>query len=208
MEHQEEQQLAGTKQSTQEALQEGMPTRRFTSKPIARKKVKATRKGRKSLRPPKGGEGSRSLEDSPHTSEDVEGESGEVVAGAGDNVGDVPLIDTQSQNVEALPGGVDLNVSSHVEEVAAAIHKVLGQGKSNVEPFAGVVEEEPTTASPSKEAEVVIQTEVICLGSDDDVPERRVELDVRVKVKNRLPYRVCRTFADYMMDESEDEDYG
>jgi hypothetical protein len=36
-------------------------------------------------------------------SADVEGESVEAVLDEDDNVGDVPLIDTQSQNVEPLP---------------------------------------------------------------------------------------------------------
>jgi hypothetical protein len=97
-----------------------------------------------------------------------------------------------------------LNVSAHVEEVVAAVLKVLGEGRSNVKPIAVVVEEETPAVSPSKEAEVVIRTEVICLDSDEDVPERRVELDVRVKVKERVPYWVRGTFADYMTDDSED----
>lgn len=33
-------------------------------------------------------------------------------------------------------------------------------------------------------------------------------MDVRVKVKDLVPYRVRGTFADYMTDDSEDEDYG
>jgi hypothetical protein len=97
--------------------------------------------------------------------------------------------------VHADGGRVDLNVSSLVEEVASAVLEVLGQGRPNVEPIAVVVEEELATASSSKEVEVVIQTEVICLDSDDNVPERRVELDVRVKLKDRVPYWVRRTFA-------------
>jgi hypothetical protein len=47
-----------------------------------------------------------------------------------------------------------------------------------------VVAEEPTVVPLSNEVEVVIQTEVICLDSDDDMPERCVELDVRVKVRD------------------------
>jgi hypothetical protein len=212
-EHQHEEHRDGIQPSPQLGLEEGMPTIRFTSKPAARKKVKASRKGRK--QPSRGGEASRSLEDSAPTSEDVVGE------GEGEGVGDIPLIDTQSQNVEPVPAGVEraasepaheervgLNVSSPVEEVAAAVLEVLGQGHSNVDPPAAVVDEDTTAASPSNEAEVVIRTEVICLDSDDDVPERRVELDVRVKVKDRVPYRVRGTFADYMTDDSEDEGYG
>jgi hypothetical protein len=173
---------------------------RFTSKPTAWKKVKASRNGRKSLRPSSTGEASHSVEDSA----DVEGESVDTVPDEDDNVGDVPLIDTESQNVEPLPARmersdearVELNVSSPVEEVAIAVLEVLGQGRSDVEPSADVVEEEPAAASPSKDAEVVIRTEVICLDSDDDVPDKSVELDVRVKVKDRVPYRVRGTFVD------------
>ena len=39
------------------------------------------------------------------------------------------------------------------------------------------------------------------------MPERCVELDVRVKVRDRIPHRVRGTFADYVTDDSEDEDY-
>jgi hypothetical protein len=46
------------------------------------------------------------------------------------------------------------------------------------------------------------------LDSDDDVSERRVKLDVRVRVKDWVPYRVRGAFADYMTNDSEDEDYG
>ena len=34
-----------------------------------------------------------------------------------------------------------------------------------------------------------------------------MDLDVRVKVKDKVPYRVRGTFADYMTDDYEDEDY-
>ena len=220
-EHQEEQRPAHTQPSAQEAQEEGMQPLRFTSKPTARKKVKATRKGRKSLNHPAGGEASRSLEDSAPTSGEIEGHSDDVVADQAEDVDDVPLVDTQSQNIEPLPaglersdyvhaagGGVELNVSSPVEEVAAAVLEVMEQGRSNVEAGAVVVEEEPAAASPSRDEEVVIRTEVICLDSDDDVPEKRVQLDVRVKVKDRVPYRVRGTFADYITDDSEDEDFG
>jgi hypothetical protein len=73
-------------------------------------------KGRKSLRLPRGGEASRLLEDSAPTSEHVEGESGEVVSDEDDIVGDVPLIDTQSQYVEARPAGVERLDSVHADE--------------------------------------------------------------------------------------------
>jgi hypothetical protein len=208
-------------QSAQEVQQEGVQPLRFTSKPAARKKVKATRKGRKSLHQPLGGEASCSLEDSAPTSGDVEGDSGEVVADEDHNIDDVPIVDTQSQNVEPLLAGlersdyehaeggrVDLNVSSPVEEVTAVVLQVMEQGRSNVDATGVLVEVEPAVASPSKDEEIVIRTEVICLDSDDEVPERRVELDVRVKVKDKVPYRVRGTFADYMTDDSEDEDYG
>ena len=71
-----------------------------------------------------------------------------------------------------------------------------------------VVAEEPSVAEPSNEVEVIIRTEVICLDSDDDMPERCVELDVRVKVRDRVPCRVRGTFADYITNDSEVEDYG
>ena len=208
--HQQRERRDGTQD-----VQEGMPTTTFASRPQARKKVKATRKGTKL--PSGSGGASRSLEDIAPTAEEVEVEPAEVVADEGVRGGDIPLIDTQSQNVEPLPAGVersafdqadeervDLNVSSPVEEVAAAVLEVLGQGRSNVETVGAMVSEE----NEENEAEVVIRTEVICLDSDDDVPERRVELDVRVKVKDRVPYRARGTFADYMTDDSEDEDYG
>ena len=213
--HQDEELPLVREEAAEEAPQEGMPPIRFSSKPTSRKKVKATRKGRKSLRPPRVGEASGSLDDSAPTSQEGEGEAAEVLVREHDNVGDVPPIDTQSQNVERLPGGVqrpdsrvELNVSSPVEDVAVALTEVLGQGRSTVQPTATIVEEDRGATSPSQEDEVVIRTEVICLDSDDDVPERRVELDVRVKVKDRVPYRVRGTFADYMTDDSEDEDYG
>ena len=63
---------------------------------------------------------------------------------------------------------------------------------------------EPIAAPASNEAEVVIQTEVICLDSDEDMPERCVELDMRVKMRNRVPHRVWGTFVDYMTNDSED----
>lgn len=71
-----------------------------------------------------------------------------------------------------------------------------------------MVEEEREAASPSKEDEDIIRTEVICLDSDDNVLERRVKLDVTVKVKDRVPYRIRGTFANYMIDDLEDENYG
>ena len=101
---------------------------------------------------------------------------------------------------------LDLNVSSPVEEVAAAVLEV-GQGRSQRSSPTVVVADEPALEAPTNEAEVVVRTEVICLDSDDDV-ERCVQLDVRVKVKDPAPRRVRGTFADYMTDDSEDEDYG
>lgn len=115
--------------------QKGMPSLRFSSKSVSRKKMKATRKGRKSLRPPKVGEGSRSFEDNTPTSQGNDGDVGEVLRHEDDNIGDIPPIDAQSQNVEPLPTRVqrsdlrvELNVSSLVEEVAAVVMEVLGQG--------------------------------------------------------------------------------
>ena len=86
--------------------------------------------------------------------------------------------------------------------------EVLGQVRSNRDSPAVVVAEEPSVAEPSNEAEVVVRTEIICLDNVDDLPERCVELDVRVKVRDRVPCRVRGTFADYITDDSEDEDYG
>lgn len=75
-----------------------------------------------------------------------------------------------------------------------------------MEPIAVVMKKEPIAASQLKEAEVVIQTEVICLDNDDDMSERCMKLDVRVK--DRVPYHVWRTFAEYITYDSEDENYG
>ena len=205
----EEQPTAGT--PVQAAHQEDIFAVRFTSKPMARRKVKAVRKGRKSIRDTRGGEASRSSDDMLPSSLDGEGDSGGMHEDEAGNVGGVPLNDTQPLSLEVHPGGEEtseLNVSSPVEEVAAAVLEVLGQGRPHVESSSVAVEEHPAPASPSKEDEMVIRTEVICLDSDDEVPERRVELDVRVKVRDRVPYRVRGTFADYITDDSEDEDYG
>lgn len=184
----------------QDVCQEGMPSTWFTRRPTSRNKKKASRKGMKSQGIGSGGDTSASLEGSGPTPEE-----GNV------NVCDVPPIDTQSQSAEALPAGLrraDLNVTSPVEEVAAAVLEVTGQGRPNADPTGDMAGEVHVAASASEEAEVVIRAEVICLDSDDDVPERCVQLDVRVKVKDRAPYRVRGTFADYMTDDSEDEGYG
>lgn len=125
------------------------------------------------------------------TSLDGEGESSkvhEIIAGGlmkDDNVGDFPLTDTQYQNMKVVQPGVksidfvhveggkiNLKMSSSVKEVVASIFEFLGQIRPHVEPTAVVVEEEPAAASPFKEGEVVIQTEFICLDSDDDIPKR------------------------------------
>lgn len=142
------------------------------------------------------GDQSRSLEAMEHFGLDREVES--------DQVADDPpdAIMTEAVHVEGT--STDLNVSSPVEEVAAAVLEVLGQGRSHRKSPEPVVAEEATTP----EAKVVIRTRVICLDSDDDMPKRCVELDVRVKVKDPAPRRVRGTFADYITDDSEDEDYG
>ena len=62
-------------------------------------------------------------------------------------------------------------------------------------------------ATPTKKKEVVIRTKVICLDSDDDICDRRVKPDVKVSVRDRVPYRVRGMFVDYLTDDSEDEDY-
>ena len=49
---------------------------------------------------------------------------------------------------------------------------------------------------------------MICLDSDDNMLERQMELDVRVRVRDQVPNRVQETFADYMIDDSDDENYG
>ena len=132
-----------------------------------------------------------------HSGLDCEIESGQVA------------LDTIMSEPAVVEGTcIDLNVSSHVEEVATVVLEVLGQGRSNRDPPAVVVVEEPSIAEPSNEAEVVVRTEIICLDSDDDLHERCVELDVRVKVRDPVPRRVRETFADYITDDSEDEDYG
>ena len=173
--------------------------------------MKVSRKGRSSLRPPRVGENSRSSEIMVHSGLDREVESSQVhegvAGGATQLVEDAPI--NHLQDVEDVPPdarmsevvhvegtNADLNVSSHVEEVAAAVLKVLGQGRSHRDSIEVVMAEEPTAAPPSNEAKVVIRTEVICLDSDDDMPERCVELDVRVMVRDRVPHRVRGTFAD------------
>jgi hypothetical protein len=123
------------------------------------------RKQRKSLQPPKGGKTSRYLKVIEPTSLDSEGESDQVHEGVAgcetqlvedDNVGDLPLYDTQSQNVEVVQAYVErseavcvegaivkLNVSSHVEEVCynrslgsrprmttCGVHYICGGGRS------------------------------------------------------------------------------
>lgn len=97
---------------------------RSTSRPTARKKVKAPRKGSSNLRPSKVGEQSRSSEAMEHSGLDREVESGQVQ-------------DVEEQLVDAIMSeavheevlGTDLNVTSPVEEVAAAVLEV-GQGRS------------------------------------------------------------------------------
>jgi hypothetical protein len=175
------------------------PATRSTSRPSARKKVKAFRKGSSSLRPPTVGEQSRSSEAVEHSSLDREDESGQV-ADVEDEL--VDAIMSEAAHDEFV--STDLNVSSPVEEVAAAVLEVLGQGRSQRDSTGVAGAEEPT----SSEAEVVMRKQVICLDSDDEVPEKCVELDVRVKVRDRVPHRVRGTFADYMTDDSEDEGYG
>ena len=142
------------------------------------------------------GDQSRSLEAMEHFGLDREVES--------DQVADDPpdAIMTEAVHVEGT--STDLNVSSPVEEVAAAVLEVLGQGRSRRKSPEPVVAEEATTP----EAKVVIRTRVICLDSDDDMPDKCVELDVRVKVRDRVVIRVRGTFADYMTNDSEDEGYG
>jgi hypothetical protein len=145
----------------------------------------------------------------------------EVVAGGATQLAeDAPI--SHLQDVEDVPPRARMSevvhvegtykrrfdVNSPVEEVVVAVFEVLGQRRSHRESTGVVMAEEPIAAPSPNEAEVVIQTEVICLNSDDDMPERCVELDVRVKVRDRVPYRVRGMFADYMTDDSEDEDYG
>ena len=185
--------------SAEEPLLEANPARRSTSRPSARKKVKAPRRGRSSLRPPTVVEHSRSAEAMEHSSLEREVESGEV-ADVEDELVDVIM--SEAAHDEGV--STDLNVSSPVEEVAAAVLEVLGQGRIHRDSPGVVVAEEPTAS----EAEVIMRKQVICLDSDDDMPEKCVELDVRVKVRDRVPHRVRGTFADYMTDDSEDEDYG
>ena len=119
--------------------------------------------------------------------------------------------DVEDQLVDAIISEVvhdevvstNLNVNSPVVEVAVAVLEVLGQGRSHGDSPGAVVAEEPTVS----EGEVIMRKQVICLDSDDDVPEKCVELDVRVKVRDRVPQRVRGTFADYMTEDSKDKDY-
>ena len=186
-------------QSAEDPQLDANPATRSTSRPSARKKVKAFRKGRSSLRPRTVGEQSRSSEAVEHSSLDREDESGQV-ADVEDELVDAIISEAAHDEVVST----DLNVSSPVEEVAAAVLEVLGQGRSQRDSTDVAVAEEPT----SSEVEVVMRKQVICLDSDDEEPEKCVELDVRVKVRDRVPHRVRGTFADYMTDDSEDEGYG
>ena len=172
---------------------------RSASKPSARNKMKASRKGRSKLGPSGGGEHSRSSDAMENSGLDREVESGQV-ADVADQLVDVIMSEAAHDDIASA----DLNVSSPVEEVAAAVLEVFGQGRGQRDSPGAVVAEEPTVS----EAEVIMRKQVICLDSDDDMPDKVEELDVRVKVRDRVPHRVRGTFADYMTDDSEDEDYG
>ena len=111
-----------------------------------------------------------------------------------------------SEAVHVEGTNIDLHVSSHVKEVAAVL-KVLGQGRPHVKSIVAMVAEEPTCASPSNEVEVVIRTKAICLDNDEDTSEGCVGLDMKVRVKDRVPYRILGMFADYMTNDSDDKDY-
>ena len=174
-----------------------------TSKPSSRSKVKAPRKGKSSLRPREVGDHSRSSDAMEHSGLDREVESGRGVDVADELV---DIIMSEAEHVE--PTTQDLKVTSPVEEVAAVVMEVLGQGRPSRETASVAVAEEPSVAELANEPEVVVRTEVICLDSDDEEPEKRLELDVRVKVRDPVPRRVRGTFADYITDDSEDEDYG
>ena len=163
--------------------------------------MKAPRKGRASLRPPRVGENSRSLEVMEHSNLDGEVECGQIhegVEGCAIQLAEDASI-SDLQDVEDVPPNArmyevvhvegtnnDLNVSSPVEEVAAAVLEVLGQGRSHLD-FTGIVmAEDCTVAPPCNEAQVVIRTEVICLDSDDDMPERCGEIEFHIKFGGRL----------------------
>ena len=111
--------------SQRKAQLEANHAARSTSKPTARKKMKAPRKGRSSLRPPRVGDNSRSSEATEHSGLYREVEFGQVV-----DVEDVPPDAIMSEAVHVEGTNTDLNVSSPVEEVAAAVLEVLGQGRS------------------------------------------------------------------------------
>ena len=157
---------------------------------------------RRSLHPPRIGNYSQSSEATEHFGLYREVESGQVA-----NVEDVPPDAIMSEAMHVEGTNTDLNVSSPVEDVAAAVLEVLSHGRSNRDSPDVVVADKPTISAPSIEVEEVIRTKVICLDSDDDMPERCVELDVRMKMRDRVPHRVRGMFADYMTDDSEDEDY-
>ena len=195
----EESEGDGRPQSAEDPQLEAIPATRSTSKPSARKKVKAPRKGRSTLRPPTVGEQSTSSEAMEHSGLDREVQYGQV-ADVDEAIVDIIMEET----ARGEGTSTDLNVSSPVEEVAAAVLEVAGQGRAHRDQAAVEVAEEPTTS----EAELVMRKQVICLDSDDDMPPKVLDLDVKVKVRDRVPRRVRGTFADYMTDDSEDEDYG
>ena len=116
-------------QLAEEARLEANPTPRSTSKPTARRKMKALRKGRSSLGPPRVGENSHSSEVMVHCGLHREVEFGQVQEGvvggatqlAGDasishlhDVKDVPLDAKMFKAMHVEGTSADLNVSSHV----------------------------------------------------------------------------------------------
>ena len=58
-----------------------------------------------------------------------------------------------------------------------------------------MVEKKYVVASPFKEVDVVIQTEIICLDNDDNILERYKKLDVKVRVRDQVSCRIRKMFA-------------
>ena len=177
----------GRPNSEEGAQPEDYPAARTSIKAAARSKMKAPRKGKSTLRPTTVGDPSRASDVKEHSGIDRE-----VQSAPREEVEHVAPDASMSGVVHVEAPCLDLNVSSPVEEVAAAVLEV-GQGRSQRSSPTVVVADEPALEAPTNEAEVVVRTEVICLDSDDDMPERCVQLDVRVKVKDPAPRRVRGT---------------
>ena len=135
--------------SAEEVHLEANPAILPTLKPSAMLKVKAPRREKSSLRPRQVGHHSRSSEAMEYSGLDREVESSRATD-VDDELADIIMF--EAENVEGT--SIDLNVSSHVEEVVGVVLEVLGQGRSSQDYPAVVVAEEPSVVKPSNEAEV------------------------------------------------------